>query len=379
MIKNCVATLNIGSKDITLTVGERSVNGAFSLRAVESVEYYSYFDGEFEDVKELERKISNLFSSVVSTSAISKILTVYVGVPGEFSKTLSKNYKITFAKPKKITVNDVKYLYENGYVDDDPEYKLINRSAVYFVLDNYKTHTPIGKTASSISARIFYGLAINHFIEIFDGILGRLGVNEIKYVNQNYADATYLFPLAERDLCKLLINVGYSTTSLSIICGNGLLYSSSFAYGGGMVVGYLADALGCEFSVAELIKNKLNLGLKDKDGASYVVSSNEYGDFAFSRNECNKVAKTVLDSISEMCDKAVSGCTLKVPSDIDIAFTGEGICDIKGAVEYISTRLGVFPKTVAPKVPHYNKPNYTERFALLSTALNLVSDKLFFT
>ena len=79
-----------------------------------------------------------------------------------------------------------------------------------------------------------------------------------------------------------------------------------------------------------------------------------------------------------MCDKAVSGCTLKVPSDIEIAFTGEGICDIKGAVEYMSTRLGVFPKTVAPKVPHYNKPNFTERFALLSTALDLVGDKLFF-
>ena len=379
MIKNCVAILNIGSKDITLTVGEKSVNGAFYLRAVESVEYYSYFDGEFEDVKELERKIANLFSSVISNSAISKILTVYVGVPGEFSKTLSKNYKITFAKPKKINGQDVRYLFENGFVDDDPEYKLINQSAVYYVLDNYKTHAPIGKTASSLSARIFYGLAINHFVEIFNGILGRLGVCDIKYVNQSYADAVYLFPLRERDLCKILINVGYSTTTLSIICGNGLLYSSSFAYGGGMIVGYLADALGCEFQVAELIKNKLNLGLKDKVGANYLVSSNEYGEFSFSRNECNKITKNVLDSISEMCDKAVSGCTLKVPSDIEIAFTGEGICDVKGAVEYISTRLGIFPKTVAPKVPHYNKPNYTERFALLSTALNLVNDKLFFT
>ena len=378
MFKNCVATLNIGSKDITLTVGEKSVNGAFSLRAVESTQYYSYFDAEFEDVKELERKIIKLFENVIESSAISKISTVYVGVPGEFSKTLSKNYKLTFAKPKKINHDDVRYLYENGYDDDDPEYKLINRSAVYFVLDNYKTNEPVGKVASSLSARIYYGLVINHFVEIFNGILGRLGVLDIKYVNQNFADATYLFTLQERNLCKLLINVGYSTTTLSIICGNGLLYSNSFPYGGGMIVGYLADGLSCEFSVAELIKNKLNLGIKDREGANYVVSSNEYGDFAYSRDECNKIAKGVLDTISEMCDKAVSGCTLKVPSDIEIAFTGEGICDIKGAVEYMSTRLGVFPKTVAPKVPHYNKPNFTERFALLSTALDLVGDKLFF-
>lgn len=379
MYKNCVATLNIGSSEITLTVGERSVNGAFSLRAVHKVNYYSYFEGEFEDVKELERKISKLFSDLINSSSISKISTVYVGVPGEFSKTLSKNFKITFGKPKKINLDDVRYLFENGFSEEDPEYKLANRSAVYFVLDNYKTHQPIGKVATSLSARIFYGLIINHFTEVLGGILSRIGVTDVKYILQDYADAMYLFTESERDACKLLINVGYSTTSLSIICGNGLLYSSAFALGGGMITAYLSDGLGCEFEVAELVKNKLNLGLKEKDGACYVVEGNQLGEFSFSRNECNKIAKGVLDNISEMCDKAVSGCTLKVPSDIDIAFTGEGICDVKGAVEYMSTRLGVFPKTVSPKVPHYNKPNYTNRLALLNTALDLVNDKLFFT
>ena len=146
-----------------------------------------------------------------------------------------------------------------------------------------------------------------------------------------------------------------------------------------MITAYLSEGLGCEFIVAEAVKNKLNLGLKDKETATYVVFDNEFGEFSFSRNECNKIAKDVLDKISENCDKAVSGCTLKVPSDIDIAFTGEGICSVKGAVEYISTRLGIFPKTVAPNLPHYNKPNHTERLSLLSTALNLVKDKLFFT
>ena len=188
----------------------------------------------------------------------------------------------------------------------------------------------------------------------------------------------YLFTETERDACKLLIDVGYSSSSLSIICGNGLLYTSAFALGGGMITAYLSEGLNCEFEVAELVKSKLNLGLKEKDGACYLVEDNQLGEFSFSRNECNKIAKDVLDKISEMCCKSLSGCTLKVPSDIDIAFTGEGICDVKGAVEYMSTRLGVFPKAVAPKVPHYNKPNYTSRLALLDTALKLVNDKLFF-
>ncbi len=379
MFKDCVATLNIGSSDLTLTVGERSVNGAFSFRAVEQIDYFSYDKGAFEDVKELELKIAKLFTNLIESSDVSKISTVYVGVPGEFSKVLSKNYKITFGKPKKINNADVLYLFENAYSDEDAEFELVNRSAVYFIVDNYKTHNPLGKTASSLSARMFYGLCNNYFAEVIGGILSRVGVTEIKYILQDYANAKYLFTLSERDACRLLIDIGYSTSSISIVCGNGLLFSKSFSLGGGMISAYLSEELSCDFHVAEELKRKLNLGLKDRQGATYVISQAGLGEYSFSRDKCNKVAKTVLDEISENLDKAVSSCTLKVPSDIEIAFTGEGICEIKGAVEYISSRLGVFPKTVCPKTPCYNKPKYTSRLALLDTALDRANDKLFFT
>lgn len=378
MLKNCVATLNIGSSDIVLTVGERSVNGAFSFRAVEKVNYYSYFDGEFYDVKELEKKIVSLFNQMVERSEISSVSTVYVGVPGEFSKTISKNYKVTFGKVKKITNDDVVYLYEHAFQDDDNEFSLVHRSSVYFILDNYKTHEPVGKNAGSISARISYGLASNYFMNLISGILQKAGVSKIKYVLQDYADTRYLFSLKERDACKLLINVGSTTSSVSIVCGNGLLYSSAFALGGGMISAYLSEGLNCDYFVADALKSKLNLGLIDKKGAKYTVSDTS-GDYEFDRSECNEIAKKVLDEIAEACDKAVSGCTLKVPSDIEIAFTGEGICAVKGAVEYVSMRLGVFPKVAQPKVPHYNKPKYTSRLALIDTALSLAKDKIFFT
>ncbi|MBQ3235716.1 MAG: hypothetical protein IJA97_06125 [Clostridia bacterium] len=379
MFKDCVATLNIGTADLTLSVAERSVNGAFYFRALESVKYYPYYDGEFHDINELESKISKLFTDVVNNSDISKITTVYVGVPGEFSKVLSKNYKITFGKVKKLQEADVQYLYETAYQDDDTEYKLVNRSANYFVVDNYKTHEPIGKKATSLASRVSYGFVINHFVEVINAILKKIGVTDIKYILQDYADTRYLFTISERDACKLLINVGYSTSSLSIVCGDGLLHSKSFAVGGGMISAYLAEGLGCDFGVAEELKNKLNLGLKDRAGANYLVAHSDLGEFTFSRNESNKIAKEVLDKISENCDVAVSSCTYKVPSDIEVAFTGEGICSVRGAVEYIATRLGVFPNVVAPKVPHYNKPNFTSRLALIDTALDLAKNKLFFT
>ena len=379
MLKDCVATLNITSYDLTLSVAERSVNGAFSFRALEKVNYYSYYDGEFYDIKELERKIVKLYDDLITNSEVSKISTIFVSVPGEFSKVVSKNYKITFAKPKKITEGDVRYLMDNGFVDDDNEYSLVHRSAVYYVVDNYKTHEPIGKLASSLSARMSYCMAINHFIDVLDKILKKIGITTIRYILQDFACSRYLFTLAERDVCKLLINVGYSSSSLSIVCGNGLLFNSAFPIGGGMISAYLSDRLCIDYSVAEDLKAKLNLGLKERPSAKYIVNKDDVDFVEFSRDTCNKVAKDVLESIAEKCSDAVSSCTLKVPSDIETAFTGEGISKVKGAVEYISTRLGIFPKVVAPKVPHYNKPKYSTRLALIDTALDFIKDKLFFT
>ena len=379
MFKDCVATLNIGSTDLTLTVGERSVNGTFSFRAEQKINYFSYDTGAFVDVKELEVKITNLFKSLIESSDVAKISTIYVGVPGEFSKVISKNFKLTFGKPKKITRADVEYLFETAYSEEDVEFKLVNRTAVYFVLDNYKTHEPIGKTASSISARIYYGLANNYFLEIVGGILKRVGILNVNYILQDYANCKYLFTLAERENCRILVDVDYSTTSVSIVCGNGLLYSKSFALGGGVIPAYIANHVNCGFHVAEAITKKINLGLKDRNSALYVVEDGELGEHAFSRDACNKYAKLALDEICENLYQALSSCPLKVPSDIETAFSGNGICSIKGAVEYVCTKLGVFSKIVAPKVPCYNKPKDTPRLALLDTALDCVNDKLFFT
>ena len=102
MLKNCVAVLNIGSTKLSLTVCERSVNGTFSLRANEEVECYTFFEGEFYDVKSFEDGLSSLYKKLIDNSAILELSTVYVGVPSEFTKTLTKKCRIRFGSIKKI-------------------------------------------------------------------------------------------------------------------------------------------------------------------------------------------------------------------------------------------------------------------------------------
>ena len=106
MLKDCVAVLDIQSSHIDVVIGEKGVNNTFIFRARESVEYYTFFDGAFYDIKVLEEKISKLFLDIIEKNDISKITTCYVGVPGEFFKVTTTNFRIAFNKARRITENN---------------------------------------------------------------------------------------------------------------------------------------------------------------------------------------------------------------------------------------------------------------------------------
>jgi cell division ATPase FtsA len=152
MLKDCVAILSIGSSNINIIIGEKCVNGTFILKVNESREYYPFLNGEFCDIKELESIISTMLIDITKSNDISEITKVYVGIPGEFCKTITKNYKITFNSLKKITYKDVLLLYDLAFEDVDLEYSLAHRSKVYYLVDNVKTFNPIGVKLESVKS-----------------------------------------------------------------------------------------------------------------------------------------------------------------------------------------------------------------------------------
>ena len=378
MQKKHVAVIDVGSSKITAIVGERGVNGTFIIRANVSADYYAFMNGEFSDIKELESVILKLLSNINKSSEITEISKIFVGIPGEYCKTVTKNFKITFNTVKKINAKSVKALYDIAYEDVDCEYTLAHRSAVYYAVDGVKVDNPIGQKGSSLAGRLSYVLVSNNFKEVITNILKKANVNKVHFISEDYTESQYLFKGDEKSACKIVIDVGSVTTSFAISVGGGLLFSGAIPLGGGMITAYLYDKFECDYQIAELLKRKINLGLIENPLAEYVIVDNSGVDYSFSRDDANDIAKMVLDNIAEEFDKAFSKCPLKIPSDSDTYFTGGGICYNRGAVEYISSRIGVIPRVISPSLPRYNKPEYSARLSLLDTALTKCNDKIFF-
>ena len=154
--------------------------------------------------------------------------TVYVGVPGDFTRVLLKDSQISFPKKKKIQEEDVDSLFDAAFVMSSNKYTLINRSAVVYELDDFRRlANPVGSTSQILKGRLSFVLCSNYFIEAVKPVLEDAGIKQVECVSSALAQALYLVDAEVRDRIALIADVGYITTTLNIIQGDGLLYQKS--------------------------------------------------------------------------------------------------------------------------------------------------------
>lgn len=379
MSNSYVAVLDIGSNKITYSIGKHGVNDTCSFLARKTVEYNAFYSKEFSDIHQLEKLILGLHNEIIAENQLSGVFKIYVGVPNEFIKFQSKNYRISFTREKRITHGDLITLFDLGYERVDSEHTLINRCAIYYAIDGKKTHNPIGLKGQSIAGRLCYISLSDYFKEVFDRILKKAGIGEVNYLSVSHAESVYLFKGSQKEECRILVDIGYTTTDVTVSAGEGVLFGGAIPLGGGVITAYLSDKFECDFYLAEDLKRKLNLGIVNGGGRTYSIFDAEGTKQFFDVDIANDTAKSVLDEIADKIEKVISLCTLKIPSDVDVYFTGGGINLLRGAVEYTAGRLGVFPKTIAPELPHFKSGVYSSEISLLNLALNLKKDKVFFT
>lgn len=377
MFKDCVCILDVGSSSITALVGEKSINNTFAFRAEESIDHYPFYKCVFTDVQVLEEEIGKLISNLKKNHDIGFIDRIFVGVPGEFIKVLCKNRMVSYSKAKKINEDDIAKLFEINRESVDSEHVLIHNSASFFVVGNVKVYNPIGHLSINLGGKLSYVYVSEYFKSIFDNILYKLGVKVVKYISTDYAEANYLFSGENQNSTRTLIDCGFSTTSVTISQGKGLICSGAFPFGGGIISGKLCEELDCDFAVADYLRKKMNLGLVASERDVYSIT---YEDklYEFNIAQCNEVVTSVLDEIAENIYNVVKSCEIKVDLDTETYFTGGGICFLRGAVEYVASKIRSMPNTIAPRIPRYNKESFSSKISLLATALENKNSKIFF-
>ena len=380
MNRRSVAVLDVASSAVTVLIGERGVNNTFVFKGVHTEKYDGFADAEFFDVKDLQRAVFTALSET-ERSCSDRIKELYVGVPGEFCKVLTRRYSISFQSKRKVTPFDLNALFEQGLTDASQGWSLIRRAAVYYVTsDNRRTIDPVGMISDSLEGYLSYFLADERrFLEVLGNMLAEYGVKKVTYLPVSLAEALYLIPSEKRDEGAILLDIGYMSMTFSVVCGNGILYQSACSAGGGHVAAHVygEGEDGIPFHVIEAMMAKVNLSSRDAGDSviEYIDSDHTY---SMPVQTLKERIKDGLDLICEVINKCLELYKDRSFDAKPILLTGGGITGLRGAREHLSGRLNKVVEIVVPNLPYYNKAAQSSLLSLLDMALTVKRENSFF-
>lgn len=162
-----------------------------------------------------------------------------------------------------------------------------------------------------------------------------------------------------------MLDVGYITSNVMLVCGEGLVYLKSFSMGCGNISADLQQVMEISFAQAEELKSKVNLKLEFDSSDNYVLS----GGLSLKAEKANEVVRARIEEIADYFAKALELCPYEIKRNTPIYVTGGGLSSVIGGTEYFSQYLDVNVKNALPDIPQATKAFYTSAYGLLDIAL----------
>ncbi len=368
MGRNVTSILDFGSSRITLLVGTEEVNKSFRLLSSIDYDYEGFAKGEFAEPNNLQAVISEILKKAERELEF-KIDNIFVGVPAEFCFVYDVMLTKTFAKKTKITNKIIDNLFlEDNFENPYQTHTVINKAPLFYIInDDNKTNEPIGLVCNKIQARTSYVLVENKFLLLISGILKSLGIKEFDFLSSTLAEGLYLIDEHKRNEGVILVDCGYSTTSVSLVLGAGLKELKSFSLGGGHITADLSKNLSLDFEEAEELKKDVILTLKPSGTDCYTAGN----DKKYSIKMVNEIVLSRIDRISELILKCIDNFEMQLPKYIPIYITGGGLNYFEGIGNYFRDNFERSVERAEPKALLYRKPDLSSPISVLNMAINI--------
>ena len=368
MGKNVTSILDFGSSRITLLVGIEDVNKSFRLLSTIDCDYDGFAKGEFIEPNNLQTVIADVFNKAERELQF-KIDSLFVGVPAEFCFVYDAMLTKTFVKKTRITGK----ILDSLFMDDKEEnpyqtHTVINKAPLFYIInDDNKTNDPVGLMATRLQARTSYVLVENKFRLLISGVLKSLGVKQFDFLSSTLAEGLHLIEEHKRNEGAILVDCGYTTTSVALVLGAGLKELKSFSLGGGHITSDLSNNLSIDFDEAEEIKRDVVVTLKPNGTDCYTTETGK----KFSIKLVNEIVLARIDKIKDLILKCIGSFEMELPKYIPIYMTGGGLNYFEGISDYFRRNFDRPVENVTPKSLLYRKPDLSSPISVLNMAINI--------
>ena len=202
----------------------------------------------------------------------STVLDAVVGISGYVSRTAVANIIYKRVHPEKaITEDELKNIFEeiNGRVikktqeefvsvSRQDSYRLLNIAIVEIRIDGYKVSVPLGFQGKEMNFRIITVYAPASYLKIINTIAFELRLNVLNTFSLPFAMAK-IYQNTANGFGGIIIDVGYETTTVSVVQDNAMAGIKTFSIGGAAFTRTIARKLNLDFKAAEDMKIQYGL------------------------------------------------------------------------------------------------------------------------
>ncbi len=360
-----IVVLDVTSRLISAMVGVKKAQSVFCLKALSEKPCSGFEDGVWFDEEETAQIAYDVLQTACRDSQ-TKSKKLFVSVPGEFVTIVTKEVSIELDRQRKVIDADIDYLIQKGDTFDSKKYLTIVNSAIYYSVDTSdELYFDVrGMAAKNVTGCISYALCETHFCDMFDEIAEKLGLNDVRYVASNWAEGLTLFDEEQRENSLILVDIGYLSSTVSLIRGEGVIDMRAFSMGGAHISADIYEGLEVPFELAEKAKELVDLNLNYSENA-ILVGDSDYTIYALDACE---IVKARMDVFADIIDQIISMLDEDSPSSLPVYLTGEGISSLRGTKKYLSELLGKNIEIVTSKLAGFDKPECSSKVSLLKVA-----------
>ncbi len=375
-MKQIAAAIEIGTGKLVCMIAQSGAADGFNLLGTAVTAYSGYNKKGWIEPKELRYAFGSVISEA-EKQAGQKIRYVHVGVPADFTEVICRKVSLNFNKNKRISQEDIDLLFKRGENFSLLRSCLIaHRCPIQFTIDGERrTMNPIGVYASEIEATVSYVLVDKAFAQSVSSLLDSLGYQVDTFISPTLAQALAFIPEDMRDRTAVLVDIGYRSTAITVLKGDGILYHKTVPVGGAHITRDLAITMHIEDDIAQQLKHRTVYGLSiGKDDKYEIMMKETYKILRFPAARVHEIVNARVEEICQVIKRTLQNCGCILPEYVSIYLTG-GTSNMRGIREFAQKEIGRSVTLIQPKATKMNKPEFSAALGTIDYASESVSEE----
>ncbi len=277
MNNHAILALDIGTTKTTAIIAQNDFNGRINILGVGNSNSAGINKGSIVDIDLSSKTINDAIEGAMKSTDAS-IESRYISVSGRHTRSLRSNGAVN-VQSGQITHNEINQVLQMALYNANiiPDYEVIHVLPLYFKIDDAnEVQNPLNMHGSRLE--VYANIVTVRKTELVNihNALKKSNIEATHFVLNGYASAISVLESDQKRLGCAILDLGGSTSELTIFKGQTIAYNSFISIGGEHITNDLSIILHTPYNAANMIKNQygtlLPIANEDSLSADQIIS-----------------------------------------------------------------------------------------------------------